>query len=144
MFRGMKGLKTEVRLLLNSSMISRLIICATLFCLSFPALALTNPKSNVDAALIQAGAEVAVTVTSTGVNPTSGSEAAGPVTLRVVNQTGEAELSLQLYDGKGVLLRDITITQGQTEWSETFELEAGNYTLIAGRKAEWKYSLTVQ
>jgi hypothetical protein len=87
---------------------------------------------------------VAVTVTPTGVSPSSGSQSAGPITLRVVNQTGEAELSVQFYDGKGLLLREVTISQGQTEWSETFELEAGNYTLIADRKPEWKYSLTVQ
>ena len=125
---------------------SRLMIYAVLFCLCLcgSALALANAKPKYSTAPMQTASEAAVTVTATGVNPSSGSQSAGPITLRVVNQTGEAELAVQFYDSKGLLLREVSITQGQTEWSETFELEAGTYTLVAGHKPEWKYSLTVQ
>jgi hypothetical protein len=144
MLRGMRCLKSEPKVVPNSRRISWLMIFATLFCMNGPVLALTTLKPGTDAALNQAGAEIAITVTSTGMNSTSGSQSSGPVTLRVVNQTGEEELSVQFYDGKGLLLREIMIRQGQTEWSETFNLEAGDYTLIAGRRPEWKYTLTVQ
>lgn len=92
----------------------------------------------------QAGGTVTVTVSSTGCSPSSATHAAGQITLKVVNQTGRAELSVQLFGSQGELIREVTIKEGTAEWSETLELKAGSYTLIAGNRPEWRCALTVQ
>lgn len=84
-----------------------------------------------------------VVVSSSGYTPSSATQPPGQITLRVTNQTGESELSVQLYGSRGELVREVNIT-GATEWSETFELAAGSYTLIAGHKTEWVCHITVQ
>lgn len=83
-------------------------------------------------------------VSSSGCTPSNATRATGQVSLKVLNQTGEADLTVQLYDGRGVLLRDVSFTQGQTEWSETFDLPAGNYTLKVVDHPQCTFSLTVQ
>jgi hypothetical protein len=92
----------------------------------------------------QAGSTVNVIVSSTGCIPPSATKPAGQITLKGTNQTGEAELAVQLYGGKGELIREAYIRQGATEWSETFDLPVGSYSVIAGHKPEWTFQFTVQ
>jgi hypothetical protein len=93
---------------------------------------------------VQSGSSVNVVVSTSGCSPSGTTQAAGQITLRVTNQTGQAELSVQLYGSHGELIREVNMTQGTTEWSETFELKAGNYTLIAGHNPQWVCHITIQ
>lgn len=144
MLKGMTISKKPATLLLTTGM-RWLTLCVAILLTSCSVFALfSQPPMANTAVNLQSGGTVNVTVSSTGCSPSSATQAAGQVTLKVVNQTGKAELAVQLYDSNGVLLREAYITQGATEWSETFNLPAGNYTLLAGHNQDWTCHLTVQ
>lgn len=120
-------------------------LCISLWLMSGVVLVLPHQSPALAAgANLQAGGTVNVVVSSTGCSLSSATQSAGQITLRVANQTGQPELTVQLYGGRGELIREVSIAQGTTEWSETFELAAGNYTLIAGRRQDWVCRITVQ
>lgn len=132
----MNVIQKRAEILLSNGTGFTLAVCMSLWLMSAGVLARTIES--------QAGNTVDVVVSSTGCTPSSATKPIGPVTLKVTNQTGEAELSVQLYGSRGELIREAYIRQGATEWSETFNLPAGSYRLIAGHKPEWVFHLTVQ
>jgi hypothetical protein len=136
MLRGIVVIKKRAKLLFSSLTVCALALCILLSLMSETALAGTADS--------QAGSIVNVVVSSTGCTPSSASRPAGHITLRVTNQTGEADLAVQLYGGKGELIREAYIRQGTTEWSETFDLPVGSYTLKAGHNSEWTCQITIQ
>lgn len=144
MLRGITVAKKLMKVLLHSKAIRGLAMCAALWLMSGSVLALVhqNPVPS-RGAYVQVGGTVNVVVSSTGCSPSSSTQAAGQITLHVTNQTG-AELAVQLYGSHGELIREVNISQGATQWSETFDLAAGNYTLIADHNPEWIFHLTVQ
>jgi hypothetical protein len=53
-------------------------------------------------------------------------------------------LTLQLYRSNGALVRETSIEQGSTSWSDVVNLEAGSYTLIADHNPAWTFNIQVQ
>jgi hypothetical protein len=136
MLRGIAVLKDRTKLLFKGMTVCALALCLSLWIMSGAALARTTDS--------QTGSVVNVVVSPTGCTPSSATKSSGQITLKVTNQTGEAELAVQFYGSKGELIREAYIQQGATEWSETFELPAGTYTVVAGRKPEWTCQITIQ
>jgi hypothetical protein len=136
MLREIAVIKKHAKLLFIGRAFCALSLCTLLWLINSTVLA--QPTDS------QVGNEVSVVVSSTGCTPSSATKPAGQITLKVINQTGEEELAVQFYGGKGELIREAYIKQGMTEWSETFDLPVGSYKFIAGRKPEWTLQLTVQ
>lgn len=144
MLRRITGSRKLAALLLHNNIIHGLTLCVSLWLMSGSVFALIYPPpAPGKAAHSPTITDVIVTVSSTGCNPSSVTHTAGQITLRVANQTEKAELAVQLYASKGELLREVNIN-GATEWSETFDLQAGSYTLIADHNSDWVFHLTVQ
>jgi hypothetical protein len=131
MIKGMKGSKMT-RLLINNGTVYLFLLVISL-CL---------PNGSMKAA--QSGSPVNIVISSNGCSPSTATQPAGRITFHVTNQTEQAELSIQLYGSRGELIREVNLAQGTTEWSETFDLAAGSYTIVAGHKSEWLCRITVQ
>lgn len=97
----------------------------------------------------QTGSEVTIVASASGCTPSSMTQSAGHIRLRVINQTGSASLTIQLYNEKENLpekerlLKEVTV-QGASEWAEVLEFPAGNYKLVVNRSQALTAHLTVQ
>lgn len=88
---------------------------------------------------------VTVVLSAEGFQPAEITRSAGQFTLVIENQSGSGELVLQLKrDGAREVIREITIPQGATTWSEELELNAGGYNLRAANNPAWLFHITVQ
>src|SRR2546423_5673973 len=116
MLRGTNGSKKLVKLLLHCKTIFGLTLVAALWLtsISVSALVYQQPVS-FEPAHLPVATEVNIAVSSTGCNPSSATQTAGQITLKVTNQTGQAELAVQLYGSHGELIREVNIRQGATE-----------------------------
>lgn len=145
MMKRAKYLKERIGLQGNNKLLSWLLSGAVLLCMCGSVFAHIDMSAETEAtARWQEGSELSVIVSSAGCSPSSATKPAGLITLKVVNQTGEPDLLIQLYDSRNVLLREANMGQGVAEWSETFDLKAGSYTLKAGNNQAWTVQLTVQ
>jgi hypothetical protein len=135
MNRRMKGLRQRVRLLL-AGMVCALTLGIPVWTANVRAIA--ENTSAPEASVVYA------VVSQNGFSPSSITEEAGQITLKVGNRTGQAGLAMQLYDGQGNLLKEGAFPQGSVEWSETFNLAAGSYRLVAGHNPDRVCQITVQ
>ncbi|HEX8174151.1 MAG TPA: hypothetical protein VF543_03420 [Pyrinomonadaceae bacterium] len=132
----LKGITVLQKRIFICGIVCALTLCGSLWLISDVALAMTTNS--------QAGNALNIVVSSTGCTPSSATKSPGQITLKVTNQTGEAGLAVQLYGSKGELIREAYIQQGATEWSETFDLLSGSYTLKAGHNPDWTCQITIQ
>jgi hypothetical protein len=90
-----------------------------------------------------------VVASASSCTPSSVTKPAGHIKLKVVNQTGSAAFTVQLYSEqenlseRDRLLREVTI-QGAAEWVEVFEFPTGNYKLVVNRNQALTAHIIVQ
>ena len=121
-----------------------LALCCALLWLSSSVVAGLHSQSAPDMwVAAQAGSEVSIVASASGCTPSSVTNPAGHIKLKVVNQTGSASLTVQLYNEQEKLLKEVTV-QGAGEWVEVLEFPAGNYKLVVNRNQALIAHITVQ
>jgi hypothetical protein len=88
--------------------------------------------------------QVSLTLRSEGFDPLNVHHASGSFTLSIANQSNSSAVTLRLYRSNGEKVREISITGAATEWSDTVELSAGNYTLLAPENPAWTCHFDIQ
>ena len=122
-----------------------LILCAALLLMSGSVFALVRLNPGLKRfASMQSANEISVTVREGGCEPARVTRSPGQVRLTVTNETNVQGLTLQLYRSNGALVRETSIEQGSTSWSDVVNLEAGSYTLIADHNPAWTFNIQVQ
>jgi hypothetical protein len=92
----------------------------------------------------QQSEQVNLTLRSEGFDPLNVHHASGSFTLSIANQSNSSAVTLRLYRSNGEKVREIGITGAATEWSDTVELSAGNYTLLAPDNPAWTCHFDIQ
>jgi hypothetical protein len=88
--------------------------------------------------------DVQITLRADGFTPSEVTHAAGSFTLTVVNESGSQSLNLRLVRENGELVREMSITSGQQQWSGAVELPSGGYYLTEANHAAWLFHIVVQ
>jgi hypothetical protein len=87
---------------------------------------------------------VSVVLGPEGFAPQSIERATGAFRLTVENQSGVAELNLQLKRNGGGQEGQWTVTPGAQSWSEVLDLSTGVYVLTEANNPAWLYEIRVQ
>ena len=88
--------------------------------------------------------EVSVTLKSTGFHPSEVLIPAERFQLSLDNRTGIQELVLRMATADGTQLREMQLGGAGGDWSEMFELQAGNYILSEASHKDWVCRLKVK
>jgi hypothetical protein len=92
----------------------------------------------------QAAADAVMTTLSPeGFTPGQVSHAAGRFNLRVRNRSGQPEVTLRLSKAGGEKVTEVKLTDKVREWTGSFELAAGTYTLSEAGHPDWTCRIEV-
>jgi hypothetical protein len=87
--------------------------------------------------------ELSLTLTSSGFAPAELRPQGKKFLLSLDNRTDVKELVLRMSRNDGVQIREIRVPGGGGDWSELFELEAGNYTFSELNHANWVCTIII-
>jgi hypothetical protein len=103
-----------------------------------PAMAMANPMVT-----IQTG-QVNTTLRADGFTPSEMTHTSGSFTLVVVNESGVQGLNFKMTTESGEVIREMSLPQGQGQWSGIIDLPSGGYYLTEVNHAAWLYHITAQ
>lgn len=81
--------------------------------------------------------ELSLTLTSSGFAPAELRPHGKKFLLSLDNRTDVEELVLRMSGNDGVQIREVKVPRGSGDWSELFELPAGNYTFSEVNHGSW-------
>lgn len=84
-----------------------------------------------------------ITLRPYGFEPREITRPKGPFILFVEDRSGRSDSSLRLQEKRDALLRDVNTTRVKSEWHDTINLPAGEYTLIDGSNPESRCQITI-
>jgi hypothetical protein len=88
--------------------------------------------------------EVRVTLRPEGFDPSEVTRGVGRFRLTVTNGSGRGELTFRLVKAGGEQVHEGRMAQGATQWSEEFDLAAGQYALTEVGNPAWLFYVTVR
>lgn len=105
----------------------------------------SNAASGVEPSAATQGSTDTVTTTlgPSGFTPNQVSHSAVPFNLKVKNQSGEHQVTLQLIDSDGKKVSGAKVTDKVSEWSAPLDLAVGTYTLSEANHTNWTCAVTV-
>jgi hypothetical protein len=103
----------------------------------------TAPGVEPSAATQAPADTVTTTLGPSGFTPNQVSHPAVAFNLKVRNQSGEHQVTLQLSDSNGKKVSGARLTDKVGEWSAPLDLAAGTYTLSEANHSNWTCAVTV-
>lgn len=88
--------------------------------------------------------EVSLILSSSGFNPAEVRPQAGRFLLSIDNRSGVSDLVLRLNRADGSQVRELRISGAGGDWSETFDLSPGTYSLSEANHSSWLCTIIVQ
>lgn len=85
-----------------------------------------------------------ITISNTGMTPTSATASGGIVHLKVVNSSSRETITLRINRENGQLVREVVLPEGTRELSTEVEIGAGQYSVTDASNTSWTCALTVQ
>lgn len=92
----------------------------------------------------QQPSEARTTLHSTGFDPANVTCEAGRLKLTVVNESGTDGLTLRMKRMGGEVVRESQVPSGTSEWTEEYDLTAGNYVLSEVNNPAWLFYVIVK
>jgi hypothetical protein len=103
-----------------------------------------NEAAVADPTATQVPTDTVVTALGpSGFTPNQVSHPASAFNLKVRNQSGEHQVTLQLSDADGKKVAGARLTEKVGEWSAPLDLAAGTYTLSEASHSNWTCAVTV-
>lgn len=91
-----------------------------------------------------AAEQLTITVSNTGMTPTSATVSGGIVHLKIENSSMRDSITLRISREGGSLVREIVLPEGTRELSTELEIGAGQYVVTETSNTAWTCALTVQ
>lgn len=88
--------------------------------------------------------QLAITVSSQGLTPTTATVKAGTTLLTVTNQRTQERVTLRISNQSGELVREIALPDKATVWKTELDLSVGQYVITDTSNAAWSCQLTVE
>lgn len=88
--------------------------------------------------------EVSVTLSSNGFNPEEVRPPSQRFLLSIDNRSGLSDLVLKLKRADGSQMRELHVSGAGGDWSESFDLSPGTYTLSEANHSTWLCTIIVQ
>lgn len=88
--------------------------------------------------------QLTITVSSTGISPSSATVKAGVTSLTVENQRVLDRVTLRVSNQSGELMREISLPDKASVWKTELDLSAGQYVISDTSNAAWSCRITVQ
>lgn len=88
--------------------------------------------------------QLTITVSNTGMTPTSATVNGGIVHLKIENSSTREIITLRINRENGSLVREIVLPEGTRELSTEMEIGAGQFVLTDSSNTAWSCQLTVQ
>jgi len=125
---------------------ARDIVCSLVLILFTVALALAGASAPAEARACVGQdplPEVSLILSSDGFNPVEVRPPAHRFLLSIDNRSGVSDLVFRLNRADGTLVRELHVSGGAGDWSETFDLSAGTYTLSEANHSTWVSTIIV-
>jgi hypothetical protein len=91
-----------------------------------------------------ASGQLTITISNTGISPTSATVSGGIIHLKVENSSSRNTLTLRISRENGSLVREVVLNEGVRELSTELEIGAGQYVVTDASISTWSCALTIQ